>query len=467
MSEEEWTTVPIQSNVNRRRGRKAGKAALPLNHPSIAIQKALYNDTKNESSSSSMSIEDIHTNPQQAAQKIHDIAQSIRKCMETLEQHDPDGFIHQLLQDMTHILFGKRHDHDDNIDNDAEEEEQTTKNNHNNEYEIVCYGIGNFEKAYSAPMLQLACVLLVQKHLSQYVSSVSVSSPSSHSSNNHPTNIPQITIHYFEPLMTPLEQMILEQQFHNVHIISNNERGKRHVTKPTLFYMPHCPMRLYNNVLWANWHHIFPSSVTNHDNSNPSIHPNPNHNPNEIKDDMDHSHDSLQPKETIQSSRSSRSANATLPMLLFFGNSFHAYQHRTIQTSIDLTDGMSLAMPYCIEHPCFGSSTSITTFDNAKKKKKKSSKFHPPTRWHRNDNEILWNMEKAFNDSALVYYDCHRYNNNDNNEGERTKNEGVDTKRVYPNRPLEYIGKTKSNDGENVVGEETHPSMREEVEEVL
>jgi len=32
------------------------------------------------------------------------------------------------------------------------------------------------------------------------------------------------------------------------------QEGKRTVTKPTLFYMPHCGKALYNNLLWANWH---------------------------------------------------------------------------------------------------------------------------------------------------------------------------------------------------------------------
>jgi len=36
-------------------------------------------------------------------------------------------------------------------------------------------------------------------------------------------------------------------------VVDTNEVGKRSVRVPTLFYMIHCPMQLYNNVVWANW----------------------------------------------------------------------------------------------------------------------------------------------------------------------------------------------------------------------
>ena len=31
------------------------------------------------------------------------------------------------------------------------------------------------------------------------------------------------------------------------------DEGRRRRRRPTLFFMPHCPQRLYSNVLWANW----------------------------------------------------------------------------------------------------------------------------------------------------------------------------------------------------------------------
>ena len=55
----------------------------------------------------------------------------------------------------------------------------------------------------------------------------------------------------YDPVLTPLEVEVLASL--GVDMIPDNEEGKRLVTKPTVFIMPHCPMQLYNNVVWANW----------------------------------------------------------------------------------------------------------------------------------------------------------------------------------------------------------------------
>ena len=59
----------------------------------------------------------------------------------------------------------------------------------------------------------------------------------------------------FDPVMTALGRDVLEAL--GMSIITANEQGKRaaslEATGCTLFCMPHCPMRLYSNVLWANW----------------------------------------------------------------------------------------------------------------------------------------------------------------------------------------------------------------------
>lgn len=172
--------------------------------------------------------------------------------------------------------------------------------------EIVCYGIGNFSKRYSAEMLQMACALLLRyllNHLFQRNdksdSTHFVTSASSHLAKANRDNKSEVTrsnahnslvfhrkdvqtlfdsldtidlsllrqqisstgqhltimMSYYEPCMVAVEKRILVE-IYNVLPIACNEQGKRRVVhhrNTTLFFMPHCPMRLYSNVLWANW----------------------------------------------------------------------------------------------------------------------------------------------------------------------------------------------------------------------
>jgi len=40
----------------------------------------------------------------------------------------------------------------------------------------------------------------------------------------------------------------------DVRVLTTNQRGKHRAEGvPTLFFLPHCPRKLYDNVLWANW----------------------------------------------------------------------------------------------------------------------------------------------------------------------------------------------------------------------
>jgi hypothetical protein len=123
--------------------------------------------------------------------------------------------------------------------------------------QIVCYGVGNFSQTslshYSAPLWQLACALCFRDHLLR-------------SSDGE-----DIRVLYYEPFMTAFEDTILAGL--KVQVLTVNERAKRPIDAvPTLFFMPHCPSELYDNVLWSNWGElavatpliIFGNSLRNH-----------------------------------------------------------------------------------------------------------------------------------------------------------------------------------------------------------
>lgn len=107
---------------------------------------------------------------------------------------------------------------------------------------IVCYGIGNFGSKQatipSAPQWQLSCVLQLMKTWKSNVQ------------GNNDDNPKNLAVHYFEPLMTAVESKFLESK--SIQVIVQNERARRNVVEPTLFFMPHCPLSLYTNALVAN-----------------------------------------------------------------------------------------------------------------------------------------------------------------------------------------------------------------------
>ena len=114
--------------------------------------------------------------------------------------------------------------------------------------EMVCYGIGNFyTRRVSAPMWQLALALLISRN-SRAKSHTSDGSKDNASS----TQQDDIPIYFYDPKMTKNEQKVLEK--YGIRIILENERACRDVSnKRVLFFMPHCGIRLYTNLLYTNW----------------------------------------------------------------------------------------------------------------------------------------------------------------------------------------------------------------------
>jgi hypothetical protein len=95
--------------------------------------------------------------------------------------------------------------------------------------EIVCYGVGRVS-AYRNSRVQLATAVLLKEDLR-----------------------PVEGAYFFDPFTSKTDTNIMEEMgFKN---IDRNEEGKRSTLDggPTVYFMPHCDLWLYSNVLWANW----------------------------------------------------------------------------------------------------------------------------------------------------------------------------------------------------------------------
>lgn len=55
----------------------------------------------------------------------------------------------------------------------------------------------------------------------------------------------------FDPKLSKSEEEILLRI--NFSVESSNEEGKYPIVETSLFYFPHCPKHLTNNLLWSNW----------------------------------------------------------------------------------------------------------------------------------------------------------------------------------------------------------------------
>jgi hypothetical protein len=104
--------------------------------------------------------------------------------------------------------------------------------------QLVCYGVGNFSRTslsvYSSSFWQLACAMCLRDTILKE------------------SNVPMSLV-YYDPMSDPFENNFLSDHL-NVTVLTVNEQGNRPVQSvPTLFFMPHCPCYLYENVLWSNW----------------------------------------------------------------------------------------------------------------------------------------------------------------------------------------------------------------------
>lgn len=110
--------------------------------------------------------------------------------------------------------------------------------------EIVCYGIGSFSQKsnFSGPLWQMAFGLALRSFLEK---------------EQNKSQTKKLSMVYYDPLVTCTERQVLQEKY-NIRVLKTNERGIHGANmeldfNTILFYMPHCPKGLYENVLWSNW----------------------------------------------------------------------------------------------------------------------------------------------------------------------------------------------------------------------
>ncbi|XP_035778553.1 SRR1-like protein [Anopheles albimanus] len=101
---------------------------------------------------------------------------------------------------------------------------------------IVCLGLGRFSEC-SIARYQLAFLRCLRDKL---------------------TDPPGLAAQFFDPLFGRAELEVLHTLGETV--LAENVEGKYSADCRTLFYLPHCPKQLVNNLLWKNWQ---PNKITN------------------------------------------------------------------------------------------------------------------------------------------------------------------------------------------------------------
>lgn len=361
MVADDWNVVPQRPGRNRysvkKEAESTGRNALGCN--------GFYGRV--------ISGKDCEDDEENSAGRTERIKRDVLECLHALEDQlcTRSGFARRLMMAMrlavSSSLSSCAHQHIDSDRQDittsdtTDDEIKTYDQLHLNE--IIAYGIGNFSTdRFKSSMLQLACLLLLRRCAA--ANNLSTNDDNTCNELSFRDEQSRVPIHYYDPCILPIEKEILENEFY-VNILDCNDMGKlksesmqcrhevssiqhrlQHHSKCTVFYMPHCPMRLYSNVLWAHWPRFFPSSP-----------------PGKIHDPV-----------------------------IIFGNSLLAYEERTISSCerMDDTNAVFVAAPFAREIP-------ISVVDNAGKRC--GGRGCDTTL----DSGVLCHLETAFSDCNVIY----------------------------------------------------------------
>ncbi|KAF0719997.1 Aste57867_648 [Aphanomyces stellatus] len=97
--------------------------------------------------------------------------------------------------------------------------------------QLVCYGLGSFNSNNAA--YQLACASLIREWMTAHDA------------------IELKHALLYDPIMTQDDNDVATGM--GFDVLSTNEQGQRRADLKTLFFMPHCGKKLYQNVLLTNW----------------------------------------------------------------------------------------------------------------------------------------------------------------------------------------------------------------------
>lgn len=93
-------------------------------------------------------------------------------------------------------------------------------------HEIICFGIGKIGECFIA-RYQFALLLCLKDFY-------------------------KVNVQIYDPVLTPVDLSLLNE--FEISLLIENLEGKYKVCgRNVLFYLPHCPKQLSNNLLWANW----------------------------------------------------------------------------------------------------------------------------------------------------------------------------------------------------------------------
>lgn len=343
-AEDEWTFV--SNSKSRRRRRNPSE---PRRHKSTGNGGNGFRASPNNEAGGTRDTPGERYDTAAATYDKGQIQSDILRCLDSFEEQIRcgNGFAHRLVSALATASRRSRTPRTPNGGGRQSAESSSSLR------EVVAYGIGNFATGrFQSPMLQLACALLLRRMAaSALVSTESTTNKqkqmldcngrhAADTSSAFRSEQDVVQLYYFDPCMLPVEKEMLETTFH-VHVLDSNDMGKLSIEVmrsqiklgethssietqsgcfPTLFYMPHCPMRLYSNVLWSHWEHLFPSCKCS-------------------------------TKSSGVASATEIDAEGDIHPILIFGNSFSAYEDRTISSEdlSDPTNGVFKVVPHSHE----------------------------------------------------------------------------------------------------------------------